>query len=195
MDDPCVICFEAMDMKSFEDERENTESCVKLECGHAYHTRCIIRCLSSMNQKCPNCNKNKTPMAELTREGIIRKLMREMRKDDDVKFLLGEYNESREELIEANKTLEKDVKKYIEIRKKELHIPEKRSYFMECISKLQGRIRSLAREKGPVYLGAMTADPRYRRWMVTSFEYNFFGRAQGYRNRRLKFPYLRMSLY
>lgn len=194
MDDPCVICFEAMDMKSFEDERENTHSCIKLECGHAYHTRCIIRCLSSMNQKCPNCNKNKTPIAELTREGIIKKLMKEIRKDDDVKFLLGEYNESREELAEANRLLQKDVKEYIEIRKKELRIPEKRSYFMECIARLQGKTRSLARAKGPEYLGAMTANARYR-WVTTSFEYNFFGRTQAYTNRRLKFPYLRMSLY
>jgi len=194
MEDPCVICFEAMDMKSFEDERENTETCFKLECGHAYHTRCIIQCLSHMHQKCPNCNKDKTPKQELTVEGLTRKLVAELRKDDDIKFLTNEYHEIREELHEATAQLKKDVKEYVEKRRIELNIAEKKSYFLSCLAKIQGKARAIAKTKGPEYVGAITAQARYRFWLST-FECNFFGRAQAHTNRRLKYPYLRLNLY
>ncbi len=192
--DPCVICFEGMDMKSFEDERENTGTCFKLECGHAYHTRCIIQCLSHMHQKCPNCNKTKTPKQELTREGLVKKLVAELRRDDDIKFLMNEYHEIREELNEANAQLKKDIKEYVEKRRIELNIIEKKSYFLSCLAKIQGKARAIAKTKGPEYVGAISAQSRYRFWL-SSFECNFFGRGQAYTNRRLKFPYLRLSLY
>jgi len=194
MEDPCVICFERMDMKSFEDERDNTDTCFKLECGHAYHTRCIIQCLSHMNQKCPNCNKNKTPKQELTREGLVKKLVAELRKDDDIKFLSNEYHAIREELNEAITQLKKDVKEFIEKRRIELNIAEKRNYFLSCLAKLQGKARAIAKAKGPEYIGAITEQSRYRFWLST-FEYNFFGGVQATRNRRLKYPYLRLKLY
>ena len=194
MEDPCVICFETMDMRSYNDERENTETCYKLECGHAYHTRCIIQCLSNMHQKCPSCNKTKNHKQELTREGIIRKLVAEVRKDDDIKFLTNEYYEIREELSQANAQLKKDVKEYVENRKKELNIVEKKSYFLSCLAKIQGKARVIAKAKGPEYIGAITAESRYRFWLST-FECNFFGRAQAHTNRRLKYPYLRLHLY
>ena len=194
MEDPCIICFEAMDMSSFEDERDNTETCIKLECGHAYHTRCIIRCLSTLNNKCPNCNNKKTPEQELTREGLAKKLIREVRRNDDVKYLMTEYKEIRNELHEANAQLKKDAIAYVEKRKVELNIPEKRSYFLSCIAKLQAKSRSIAKEKGPQYVGAITGGTRYRQW-ISSFEFNFFGRFQAYTNRRLKFPCIRLHLY
>jgi hypothetical protein len=194
MEDICVVCFDAMDMKPFEDERENTETCIKLECGHAYHTRCIIRCLSHMNQKCPNCNKDKTPKQELTREGLVKKLVAELRRDDDIKFLMTEYKEIREELNEANAQLKKDVKEYIEKRRIELNLVEKKNYFLNCLAKIQGKARVVAKAKGPEYVGALTATGRYRFWLST-FECNFFGRPQAHTNRRLKFPHIRLNLY
>ena len=193
MDDPCVICFDGMDMKSFEDHREHTETCIKLECGHAYHTRCIIRCLSEMNRKCPNCNKEKNARQDLTREGLTKQFMREIRRDSDVKFLVKELTEIREELHETNVQLKKDVTEYFEKRKIELNFLEKRNYLIHCLSKIQGKTKSLAREKGPEYVGALVHDRSY--YGISAFERNFFGRQDAYSLRRLKFPYLRLRLY
>jgi adenine-specific DNA methylase len=147
-----------------------------------------------MHQKCPNCNKDKTPKQELTREGLAKKLVAELRKDDDIKFLMSEYTEIRQELNEANTQLKKDVKEYVEKRRIELNIVEKKSYFISCLAKIQGRARVIAKAKGPEYVGAISAQSRYRFWL-SSFESNFFGRPQAYTNRRLKYPYLRLQLY
>jgi hypothetical protein len=147
-----------------------------------------------MHQKCPNCNKDKTPKQELTREGLAQKLVTELRKDDDIKFLMNEYREIREELNDSITQLKKDVKAYAEKRRIELNIVDKKNYFINCLSKIQGKSRVIAKEKGPEYVGALTASGRYRFWLST-FECNFFGRAQAHTNRRLKFPYLRLNLY
>jgi hypothetical protein len=147
-----------------------------------------------MHQKCPNCNKNKTPKQELTREGLARKLVCELRKDDDIKFLTNEYYEIREELNEATTQLKRDVKEYVQKRRAELNIVEKKNYFLSCLAKIQGKARALAKIRGPEYVGAITNPTRYRFWL-SSFECNFFGRAQAYTNRRLKYPYLRLNLW
>ena len=193
MGDPCVICFDGMDMRSFEDARDNTETCIKLECGHAYHTRCIIRCLSEMNRKCPNCNKEKNARHDLTREGLTKQFMSEIKKDTDIKFLVKELAEIKEELHETNVQLKKDVTEYFEKRKIELNFSEKRNYLIHCLSKIQRKTRSLAREKGPEYVGALAYERSY--YGTTTFERNFFGTSQAYAISRLKFPYLRLKLY
>jgi hypothetical protein len=146
-----------------------------------------------MNRKCPNCNVDKTPQKELTREGLKKKFVAEIRRDNEIKFLMTEYKEIREELHEANAQLKKDVKEYIEKRKIELNIPEKRNYFLTCITAVHRRARSLAKEKGPEYVGAINSD-RKSFYGIPIFEYNFFGKEHAYINRRLKFPYLRLQL-
>jgi hypothetical protein len=146
-----------------------------------------------MNRKCPNCNKEKNARQDLTREGLTKQFMTEIKKDGDIKFLVKELVEIRDELHQTNVQLKKDVKEYFEKRKTELNFTEKRGYLMECISKLQGKTKSLAREKGPEYVGALTYERSY--CGTTTFERNFFGRSQAYTIRRLKFPYLRLKLY
>jgi hypothetical protein len=192
--EPCIICFGDMDMISYQDQREQTETCIRLDCGHAYHTRCILRCLSQMNQKCPNCNTPKTASQEITREGIVKNLISEIKKDTDMKFLLNEYKEAREELHESESQLRKDVKEFIEKRKEELCIDDKRKYFISCIARITSNTKAIARTKGPQYVGALITDREYH-WGGSYFERLMFGKQQARLNYRLKFPYLRMSLY
>jgi hypothetical protein len=195
--DPCVICFEDMDMASYEDQRENTQTCVKLDCGHAYHTRCILRCLSQMDQKCPNCNKAKTPSQQLTRDGLAKKLINELKKNDEIKFLLHEYCESYDELSTTNKQLTQDVKEFIKQRKAELKLDEKRKYFMACGSHLYSTMKNYAKEKSPVYFGALQPDIRRRHcyWWGAYLDEMVLGRTKARAIYRLKFPYFRMRLY
>jgi hypothetical protein len=195
MEDPCIICFDPMDMKSFQDEQENTETCIKLECGHAYHTRCIIRCLSQMNQKCPNCNKNKSPSEELTREGLAKKLVSELKRDPEVKFIITEFKESSLEYSDTILQLKKDIKAFITKRSEELQLSEKRKYMLECLSKIQTTSKVVSRTKGAQYVAALHTRTMGRYWRGSIFERIFFGTQESYRIRRLKTPGLYMPLY
>jgi len=199
MEHTCVICFDAMDMNEFADERESTQTCIKLDCGHAYHTRCIIQCLSSMNQKCPNCNKDKGPAHELTRDGIVRQILSEIKKDDTMKYLLNEHTESRNELIITERQLMSDVKEFIVQRKLELEIDTKRKYFMSCLSQIQSYAKKYTKSKGPQFTGALyptrVSSRYYSSWNGSYFEQIMFGRARARADNRLKYPYLRMRLY
>ena len=193
--DPCVICFEDMDMKTFEDERQQTPTCIKLECGHAYHTTCIVRCLSMMDQKCPNCNKNKSPAEQLTREGLAKKLVGELKRDPDVKFLISEFKESSSEYDDTISQLKKDIKQFIAKRKEELHLDEKRKYMLDCLAKIQTTSKAVSKTKGPKYIAALHTRTTGRYWRGTLFERIFFGAIQAYKICRLKTPRLYMSLY
>lgn len=192
--DPCVLCFEDMNMLGFEDERLHTDTCVKLDCGHAYHTQCIIRCLSVSNLGCPSCNKYKLPSQELTREGMAKKLILELKKEDDIKFLVREFKESAEEYNQSIVQLKKDIKQFIEHRKQELHMSEKRKYMLDCLSKIQSTTKSVAKTKGPQYVGALFSQTG-RYWRGTTFERIFFGPQYAYTICRLKSPRLYISLY
>jgi hypothetical protein len=191
----CVICFESMDMKTYQDEEKQTSTCFKLDCGHAYHTACIIRCLSTMNQQCPHCNKDKTPLEQLTREGLARKLVGEIKKDPDIKFLISEFKESTSEYHSGIVTLKKDIKEFITKRKEELQIDEKRKYMLDCLSKIQTTSKTLSQTKGPQYIAALHTGTMRRYWRGTTFERLFFGVQYAYTITRLKTPRLYMNLY
>jgi hypothetical protein len=195
--DVCPLCFEGMDMLGYQDERQNTAECYKLDCGHAYHTGCIISCLTQMNRKCPQCNADKDPTRELTREALAAKLIREVRRDDRVKPLLEEFKEIREEYVDSLKQLKKDIKEYAEKRGAELCVPEKRKYLMDCHKEIQSMAKQTAKSKGIEYVGALKdiANRGNRWWEGSAFDRAFFGRQLAYGIRRLKFPRLYMDLY
>ena len=85
MDNICAICFDEMDMKYYQDSRDQTPTCFKLECDHAYHTKCIVASLQKTQHKCPQCNSHKTPEQVLTMEGLITEVFDDVRKKSEFK--------------------------------------------------------------------------------------------------------------
>ena len=195
--DICALCFDNMDMLAYQDDRQNTPTCYKLDCGHAYHTPCIIGCLTQMNRKCPQCNNQKDPSKELSKEALAAKLIRELKRDDRIKPIIDEFKEIRQEYSEAVTQLKKDIKEYSEKRAAELCVPEKRKYLMTCLTQLQGTTRSVAKAKGPAYSGAVkeVAGRGVRWWEGSAFDRAFFGREAAQAIRRLKFPRLYLDLF
>lgn len=195
--DMCILCYENMDMISYRDERENTSTCYKLDCGHAYHTACIIGCLTQMNRKCPQCNTEKDPSKELTKQGLAEKLLREIRNDEQVKPLINEFKEIKDEYSESIIQLKNDIREYAKKRADELCIPNKRKYIMTCLSKVQTTAKNVAKQKGSQYSGALkeSKDTHRRWWRGTTFDQIFFGKQTSYSIYRLKYPHLSLNLF
>ena len=190
--DHCAICFETMDMLAFQDERTQTSTCVKLSCHHAYHTLCIVDCMSKMNYKCVQCNTEKDPVKELSEAGMSASLIRKLKADDKVKPFLEEYKEAKEEYAETVSQLKRDIREYSKKRAEELCIPEKRKYMTSCISELKRVTTTVAKAKGNEYLGVLKRQVRY--YYGGIFENNFFGRQTAHSLYRLKHPHLYLDL-
>lgn len=196
--EPCPICLDDMDMLSFNDEHDSTPTCYKLECGHAYHTKCIIQTLSQSERKCPSCNGNKDPTTALTQKGLAIQLLAQVKKNPDVKACTHEVKEAIDEYKEAIKTLKSDTKAYIAQRSTELHIPQKRKYLMECLSATQRSATATAKTLNPKFTAAFTVlygDHHGRYWRGTAFERVFYGKGAAYTIARSKYPRLWVPLY
>ena len=194
--DICPICLEDMDMIHYNDERESSSSCFKMNCGHAYHTKCIINCLSIEGKKCPQCNDKKSAAQELSFEGLKKKYLGEIKRDKDIQFLMNELNLSDQEYSEARRQLKKDIQEFINKRKVELGMDVKRDYVLECLKRIRNDSKTIAKEKGPEYVASLVPDEgRYRRsWGGTPFERHFFGRTKAYHFCRLKNAYIHLRI-
>lgn len=183
----CVICFDEMDMKSYSDEHESTSTCFKLRCGHAFHTKCIVECLQKSNHECPNCHGNKNLEAELSREGVVIRLVKEIKKESNVKAALKEYNLAKGELCSTNKQLKKETLEFAKTRKQTLEYDKKHKYFLQTISKVKSEIKAAAKQKGPKF-EAFFGPRMYNHMTSCKFE-RLVLNAYGYSYHRLKYKH------
>jgi hypothetical protein len=147
-----------MDMQEYNDANESTQTCYKLECGHAYHTKCIVRFLTSTQHKCPLCNKHKTPDEQISREGVIRSLLTEVKKTTEFRDAKQEYILARDEYINVLKSFKADVKKYLYAKAIEFRIKEHRNYYKDAVLNVMNTSKKIAKTLGFKYLGAVSAD-------------------------------------
>lgn len=171
-----------MDMNSYQDEQDSTVSCFKLECGHAYHTRCIVNCLQRVNRICPNCNTQKPPEQILRFEGVVSQLVDEAKRSKEMRPELNEYKTSYKQLQDTIKQLKNDTKQYIQTRKEELEFNQKKRLFSSSLRKVRTKFTKICKIKGPLYYGAYKNIPPWRRErIIFSNRYRFY---------RLKHPYI-----
>ena len=192
MDNTCSICFEEMDMQTYQDERASTQTCFKLQCNHAFHTKCIVECLQKTKHECPSCNSQKSFEEELTKEGIILTLVDEVKKAERVKLALQEYRTAKNEIAESIKSFKEDVKKYAEQRKLELNLEEKYKYYTQCQKTVSSEAKKIAKEKGGKYRVIFELQNRHMRYQV--FERSLFGVYTAYYNYQYKHPYIRFTI-
>lgn len=162
MDSTCVLCFEEMDMDTYQDERDSTETCFKLDCGHSFHTKCIVNCLQKSNHVCPQCNKQKTAEGKLTTEGLATRLFVDLRKHPDVKIAINELKEAKNEMKNSMEILTKETKEFVEKRKVELCILEKRKYLLDSLSNVRKTIRGVSGQFPPMYSGCFSFFNQWR---------------------------------
>jgi plasmid stability protein len=179
-----------MDMLEYNDERQSTPTCFKLECNHAFHTKCIIEVLSKTQHKCPSCNKHKSPEEQIERAGVIRNLLKEIKKDDRVRQAKHEYSSVTKEYSEKLSGLKKELKTWARKRAEEVGLHDDKKKWLSSIAGVKKAARQVASEKGFKYTGAMEADDRInnRRWGITTAEAAIFGKSARIHDYRLKYP-------
>lgn len=188
----CIICYDRMDMQEYGDDRENTELSIKLRCGHSFHTRCIVDCLSQIDRKCPQCMNVKDPP---TTEQINAKLRSEIKKTPAIKELLDELEETTKEYQEDILNLKKEVSEYAKRRVLELGLDKKRSHMLTCLRKIQTKAKNVAKSKGLKYVEALTPDTARGYYYSSVFERLFYKQQLCYKLHRLKYPRLYMSFF
>jgi hypothetical protein len=99
-----------MDMEDYNDERPSTESCFKLDCGHAFHTRCIFQYLRETEYECIQCNVRRSPREEIELTGYIAQALEDLRADPEIRRLRREVDEAVTEF----KAAREEVKKALE---------------------------------------------------------------------------------
>jgi hypothetical protein len=186
----CAICFDEMDMKEFKDEIDGTDTCHKLECGHAFHTKCIVDFLTKTRQACPGCNKIRPPDQQLEIEGLLRKTLSQVKNDARVRVAKEEFKTGKEEYRLALKQLEKEGKAWLDKRSAELKIKEYRSYYYSSATAVMAAAREVAKEMGPKYLAAVNSDRTpNNRWGPSVSKKTIFGsNPPGFRDWRLRHP-------
>jgi hypothetical protein len=109
----CTVCYVDMDMETFNDPRESTETCLRLDCGHAYHSRCIISYLKRTNYDCILCNRNRDP---ITDRGRVEQAINAVRRDPGYREIKRELNAADASWKSARSSLKKDVADYLKTR-------------------------------------------------------------------------------
>lgn len=106
----CCVCQDDMEMEDFNDERPSTDTCYKLDCGHAYHTRCIFQYLRETEYECIQCNVRRTPREEIELTGYIAQALEDLRADPEIRRLRREVEDAMTEF----KAAREEVKKALE---------------------------------------------------------------------------------
>lgn len=130
----CPLCFEELNVPEYRENNTNEPivegNTTRLECGHAYHSSCVIRMIRMCNGKCAQCNATQlvdqrdeyeTWDQRISFEGKCKKALAKIKRHPeiaeglrDVKSFQKEIDEKRKEfdkrLLESQKKITEDLK-------------------------------------------------------------------------------------
>ena len=147
----CSVCMHDMDMEEYDDPNESTHTCVRLDCKHAYHTKCVLKYMKTTNYECILCNKHRTPIEEA---GLIEQAHDEVKKDKEFRRLKKEVRAAASEYTQTKKIMKQSIQEFIRLHAHEWQANEKRKKVLSLESKLVRYVRKFVLAK-PMLAGAV----------------------------------------
>jgi hypothetical protein len=177
-----------MDMEEYNDPRQGTETCFKLECNHSFHTKCIMMCLLKSKHACPTCNTEKTPLEKLEIDGLARKLCSEAMRSPEIRPIQKEFIEALKTYTDVLREHKEQSRRAVEQLAIDLKVNENRNYFLTTFEVLRRKIKQHVSELGPKYIAASLV--RRRHWEPPLIDSLLLrGHLQNrWRFNRLKYP-------
>ena len=169
----CILCYESLDVPVYEQNTTNyiivgaTSS--RLQCGHAYHTLCLLRALQHRSV-CPLCNVIGQPQdnedwwnnGRIALEGRCMEIMGKAKKDNEVRDALREYKTSLKDVMGVKKEFVKRVKDFKTGLRAEMGVDEK----VKAVTKGRNAVIRIftrkSKSEGSLGAGALNLLPKYK---------------------------------
>ena len=150
----CSVCQSDMDMEEFNDQRESTETCLKLECGHAFHSRCIIAYMRRTDFDCIQCNRHRTPEVQLEEAGLCAQAIEAFKSDPEFRRLRADINRKA---VEYKRMRHGITRKIVEFVKENdgFGITGKHQELTRAINQLKRYTKSECVKRNPTLMAAI----------------------------------------
>ena len=149
MAEECILCYEPLDVPVY--EQNTTDDIIvgatssRLQCGHAYHTPCVLRALQHRTV-CPLCN-------------IVGRLNDT---DEEVRDGLREYKASLKDIMGVKKEFQKRVKEFKTGLRTEMGVDEKFKAVTKSKTSVMRIFSRKAKSEGTLVAGAHNLLPTYK---------------------------------
>jgi len=170
----CILCYDPLSVPVY---RENTTDDIivdgdssRLQCGHAYHTLCLLRALQHRST-CPLCNvigqMNERGdewwnNGRIEMEGRCMKIMEKVKKDKEVREGLRDYKAASKDVMTLKKEFMKRVKEFKTGLRAEMGVDEKVKAVMKAKNYVLKLFTRKAKSEGTLVVGALNILPAYR---------------------------------
>ena len=174
LEEECAICYEPIDTLVYMTndtnqiiiEGENS----RLQCGHAYHTRCILNSLQHRNV-CPLCNTMNQMIDyngvnwmdnRIRLHGRCQEILENAKKEDKLRESVKIHKEKMKELNGDRRNFQRKVKEFKSELRKEMNIENKIKELDKIHSDGIRYLKNTVKKKGSLFYGAVRVIPKNR---------------------------------
>jgi len=173
MAEECILCYDSLDVLVY--QPNTTDDIIvgatssRLQCGHAYHTPCLLRALQHRSS-CPLCTlvggandrDNWWHNGQIALEGRCLEIMEKVKKDKEVREALREYKSLTKDVMAVKREFLKRVKEFKTGLRAEMDVDEKVNAVMKAKASVIRVFTRKAKSEGSLVAGAQSILPAYK---------------------------------
>ena len=174
LEEECAICYETINTLVY--TTNNTNQVIiegensRLQCGHAYHTRCILNSLQHRNV-CPLCNTMNQMIDyngvnwmdnRIRLHGRCQEILENAKKEDKLRESVKIHKEKMKELNGDRRNFQRKVKEFKSELRKEMNIENKIKELDKIHSDGIRYLKNTVKKKGSLFYGAVRVIPKNR---------------------------------